>query len=43
VLVAGANDPFDRIIIATAKIYGLRILTKDAIIPTYPGVRAVWK
>jgi PIN domain nuclease of toxin-antitoxin system len=37
------NDPFDRLIVATARIYDLRILTKDAIIPTYPGVVAVWR
>jgi PIN domain nuclease of toxin-antitoxin system len=36
------NDPFDRILIATAELNNLRIVTKDTIIPTYPGVRTVW-
>lgn len=37
------RDPFDRIIIATAKTHGMTILTKDRIIPTYPKVKAVWE
>ena len=36
------NDPFDRILIATAELNNLRIVTKDTIIPTYPGVRTLW-
>ena len=36
------NDPFDRIIIATAQSLGMTILTKDGTIPTYPGVSAAW-
>ncbi len=36
------NDPFDRIIVATAAIHHLRVLTKDRIIPGYPDVEAVW-
>ena len=35
-------DPCDRIIIATARIHDLSILTRDAIIPRYPGVRTLW-
>lgn len=36
------NDPFDRIIVATALAHHMTILTKDRLIPTYPGVRAAW-
>ena len=35
------NDPFDRIIIATAKVNEYTILTKDSIIPKY-DVKTVW-
>ena len=37
------NDPFDRLIIAQAKIEKLIILTKDRIIPEYPDVKVVWE
>lgn len=37
------RDPFDRIIIATAQLHGMTILTKDRTIPTYPKVKAVWE
>jgi PIN domain nuclease of toxin-antitoxin system len=36
------NDPFDRLIIATAHEHDLVIVTKDEVIPQYPGVRALW-
>jgi len=36
------NDPFDRIIIATALEQDLVIVTKDGEIPKYPNVRIVW-
>ena len=36
------NDPFDRILIAEALLQKCRIVTKDAVIPTYPGISAVW-
>lgn len=36
------NDPFDRILIAEALERKCRIVTKDAIIPKYPGVSVVW-
>jgi PIN domain nuclease of toxin-antitoxin system len=36
------NDPFDRIIIATALLNGMSILSKDQIIPRYPEVKVVW-
>ena len=36
------NDPFDRIIIATAHVHGLTIITRDSVIPKYPGVVAIW-
>ncbi len=37
------RDPFDRIIIATAKKHDMTILTKDRVIPMYPNVKAVWE
>ncbi|QHI68499.1 type II toxin-antitoxin system VapC family toxin [Tichowtungia aerotolerans] len=37
------RDPFDRILIATAQLHKMTILTKDRVIPTYPKVRAVWE
>ena len=36
------RDPFDRILVATAKLQNLTIVTKDRTIPTYPGVKTVW-
>ncbi len=36
------SDPFDRILIATAKLYEMKLVTKDRIIPTYPGVKTIW-
>ncbi len=36
------NDPFDRILIAGALERKCRIVTKDAVIPKYPGVSVVW-
>lgn len=36
------NDPFDRIIIATAQLNGMDILSRDQMIPTYPGTRVIW-
>jgi PIN domain nuclease of toxin-antitoxin system len=36
------NDPFDRILIAEALERRCRIVTKDAVIPKYPGVSVVW-
>ena len=36
------NDPFDRILIATAPAYRLAILSKDAVIPKYPDIRVIW-
>lgn len=37
------RDPFDRIIIATAQVHGMTILTKDRTIPTYSKVKAIWE
>lgn len=37
------NDPFDRLIIATAQIHHLTIITRDEIMPTYPGIRTLWE
>ena len=36
------NDPFDRIIIATAQHYKMKIISKDYLISTYPEVNVVW-
>ncbi len=36
------NDPFDRIIIATAQLYGLAIVSRDHLIGSYPGVKIIW-
>ncbi len=36
------QDPFDRLIVATASEHRLPILTSDKTIPTYPGVRTIW-
>ena len=36
------NDPFDRILVAEALERKCRIISKDAIIPTYPGISVVW-
>jgi PIN domain nuclease of toxin-antitoxin system len=36
------NDPFDRIIIATARLNGMAILTRDRIIRQYPDVIVIW-
>jgi PIN domain nuclease of toxin-antitoxin system len=35
------NDPFDRIIIATARLCGMKIVTRDKVIPTYPEVTVI--
>jgi PIN domain nuclease of toxin-antitoxin system len=36
------NDPFDRIIIATAHSRGLRTVTSDALIHAYPQADHIW-
>lgn len=36
------NDPFDRIIIATAKVEGLTLLTPDPGIRKYPDLVTAW-
>ena len=36
------NDPFDRILAATAIIHRLELLSKDTVLPQYPGLRIVW-
>jgi len=35
------KDPFDRVLVAQARIHGLEILTKDPNIPRY-GVETIW-
>jgi PIN domain nuclease of toxin-antitoxin system len=36
------SDPADRVIVATALTLGVPLLTKDALIHGFEGVRAVW-
>ena len=36
------GDPCDRFIVAGALEDGLKIVTPDTVIPTYPGVAVVW-
>lgn len=36
------NDPFDRILVAEALHNKCRIISKDGIIPLYPGVKVIW-
>ncbi len=36
------NDPFDRILIVEAIQARLAIVTKDSVIPNYPGVTTIW-
>jgi PIN domain nuclease of toxin-antitoxin system len=36
------NDPFDRIIVATAGLRKLVIVSKDSTLARYPGTRVVW-
>jgi PIN domain nuclease of toxin-antitoxin system len=35
-------DPMDRILVATARVHGLTLLTADKAILRYPHVRALW-
>ena len=36
------SDPFDRIIIATAQLHGMSIVSKDRLLRSYPQVSIVW-
>jgi PIN domain nuclease of toxin-antitoxin system len=36
------NDPFDRIIAATALNRGCPLLSKDTVLPRYPGMTLLW-
>lgn len=36
------RDPADRIIVATALIKGVPVLTKDRVLHDHPGVRCIW-
>jgi len=36
------RDPFDRLLVATAQIQNLTILTPDPLIHQYPGIRTLW-
>ncbi len=36
------NDPFDRILLAECATRGLSLISRDAVIARYPGVRVIW-
>jgi|SRR6185295_1900555 len=36
------SDPCDRLIVATAMLHGMTILTPDPLISAYPGVETAW-
>jgi PIN domain nuclease of toxin-antitoxin system len=36
------NDPFDRLLIATARQHGLTLLTPDPKIHAYPDIKTAW-
>lgn len=36
------NDPFDRVIVATAHEHQLTLVTPDQILPTYPNTNCLW-
>jgi PIN domain nuclease of toxin-antitoxin system len=36
------NDPFDRLLVATALEHNLTLLTPDPLIRQYPGVQSLW-
>jgi len=36
------NDPFDRILIATAQLIGMPLVSKDQSIARYPDIEVVW-
>lgn len=36
------NDPFDRIILATATVNRFSVITSDPVIAHYPGVTVIW-
>ena len=36
------NDPFDRILAATAIVHRLDLLSKDTVLPRYPGLTVLW-
>lgn len=36
------NDPFDRILIATAQVNGMKLISKDSIFARYPDIDLIW-
>lgn len=36
------NDPFDRIMVATAQLNGMSIVSRDRILRSYPEVKIIW-
>ena len=36
------NDPFDRVLVAECLLRGLSLVSRDAVISRYDGVRVIW-
>jgi len=36
------NDPFDRILISECNARGLSLISRDTVIPRYPGFAVIW-
>ncbi len=36
------NDPFDRILISECNAHGLALVSRDTVIPRYPGINVIW-
>ncbi|NQU39890.1 MAG: type II toxin-antitoxin system VapC family toxin [Lentisphaerae bacterium] len=36
------NDPFDRLIIASATRHGMKVVSKDGTFPKYPAIEVIW-
>ncbi len=36
------NDPFDRILVAECNARGLSLISRDGVIPRYPGLHVIW-
>lgn len=37
------RDPFDRVLIATARVHRSTLVTSDQTIPEYPDIEVIWK
>ncbi|MGC9452242.1 MAG: type II toxin-antitoxin system VapC family toxin [Oceanipulchritudo sp.] len=36
------NDPFDRILVATAQVFRMPLISKDRMLAQYPDVEVIW-